>query len=755
MLIGGAGLALAYLNDPEQTGSKFVPNPFGEEPGARLYRTGDVARQERNGTIEFLGRLDQQVKVRGYRVELGEIEAALAARDDVRESAVVALRDLAGWTRLVAHVVPKENAELTIRHLRTYLAQKLPDYMIPSVIRIVERLPLTASGKVDRRALSGSDGPTPIPEELLFEPRSEIEEVIAGIWAQALELDSIAVGDSFFELGGHSLLATRVMSQLRQCFNVEVPLRTIFDYPTVRTLAAEVQKCIRSGRGLELPPIERAPRDRPLPLSFSQQRLWFLQQLDPESPAYNVPIALRLTGFLNLNSMEQTLSEITRRHEILRTRIVTADLVTEQVIDPQELKRLRIVDLSELGGEARAVETRCLSKEEARRPFKLSQAESMRVCLFRLAEQEQVIAVNMHHIVSDDRSIENLVREVGSLYQRFSAGQPSSLPELEIQHADYAVWQRRYMAGDVLERHLRYWQDRLQQAPRDTGLPIERIEASHRSRIRGRAAIRLEKSTVLEMRKVGNRCGCTSFMVLLASFNGLLFRYTGRTDIVIGTAIENRTMPETEALIGCFVNTLVLRTEFSSTSTFEELLGRVRQVALGAYAHQDLPFETLVRELAPSRSLGENPLFQIMFLFRKTGVRPLELPGLSLESSETDNDRVKFSLILNLQETTEGIEGWVGYDTGQFDAPGVNRLTKHFQTILKAAVSNCEHAVASLSLMTTTERHQLLIEWNDSCDGLLKGASISRMFEAQVDRTPGAIALVSKGLELTYRDLNQ
>ncbi|HVG43628.1 MAG TPA: amino acid adenylation domain-containing protein, partial [Longimicrobium sp.] len=595
LYVGGAGVARGYLGRPELTAERFVPDSFGAGPGARLYRTGDLGRWLADGTVEFLGRVDTQVKVRGYRIEPGEIEARLLEQEGVSEAVVVAHQDEAGNRRLVAYVVGDVEAGVLREHLRG----ELPEYMVPAAFVALERLPLTQSGKLDRRALPAPELAS--AEEGYVAPRTPVEEVLAEIWAEMLRLERVGVTESFFELGGHSLLATRVVSRVRQVFGVELPLRALFEGPTVAELAGRVEEMRRAGLPV-LPPVVPVDRDRLLPLSFAQERLWFLDRLEPGSASYNIPAALRLAGALDAAALERALGEVVRRHEALRTTFTEVDGSPVQVIAPFGGFALPVEDLSGLGEVDREAAVRRRAGEEARRGFDLSAGLLFRVALLRLGEEDHVLLLSIHHIVSDEWSMGVLFRELWALYTAYREGRESPLPEPPVQYADYAVWQREQLAGEVLDRQLSYWRELLAGAPELLELPTDHPRPAVQTNRGAAVPVGFSLELLERLQALGRSEGATLYMTLLGAFQVLLGKYAGSEDVVVGSPIAGRTRGEVEGLIGFFVNTLVLRTDLSGDPSFREVLRQVREATLGAYAHQELPFEKLVAELQPERS---------------------------------------------------------------------------------------------------------------------------------------------------------
>ncbi len=750
--LGGAQVTRGYLGQPEQTAAVYLPDPYSEVGGGRMYRSGDVGRYLPDGRVEFLGRRDEQVKVRGYRVELGEIEAVLKQHAEVAESVVVVREGVSGERELVGYVVGKVGAEVRSSELMKFLRERLPEYMVPGGLVVLERLPLTANGKVDRQALPEPEGRAGSREYVA--PRTQVEEIVAGIWAEVLGIERVGVNDNFFELGGHSLMATQLISRLREACKVELPLRSLFDAPTVAGTAASLEAMMKAGMGVQAPPIERCSRDGELPLSFAQQRLWFLDQWEPASPFYNIFAPVRLKGQLNVPALEQTLTEIRRRHEVLRTTFPALEGRPLQVIAPAQPISLPVEDLSLLPQQQREIAARQIAAEEASRPFDLANGPLVRARLLKLDADEHVALLTMHHIVSDGWSTGILIREIAALYEAFSAGRPSPLPELPIQYADFAVWQRKWLQGEVLEAQLAYWRRKLGGTLPVLELPTDRPRPAVQSFRGAHQAVELGAASSEAVKTLSQREGVTLFMTLLAAFKALLYRYSGQDDIIIGSPIANRNRVEIEALVGFFVNTLVLRTDLSGNPRFRELIDRVREVALEASAHQDLPFEKLVDELQPERDLSRTPLFQVVFVMQSTPGQTLELPGLTLTPLEVEGETTKFDLILAIRETASGLIGQVSYNTDLFDDSTISRMLGHYRTLLAAAVARPELRLSDLPLLTEAERHQLLT-WNAGQAVYSVEACLHQLFEAQVERTPNNIAVVCEGECLTYAQLNE
>jgi amino acid adenylation domain-containing protein len=712
LYIGGDGLARGYLNRPGLTAERFVPDSFGPVPGSRLYRTGDLVRFLPDGELEFLGRVDHQVKVRGYRVELGEIEAVISQHAAVRECVVVAREDEPGDKRLVAYVVAESGRGLDVAELRAHVRGQLPDYMVPASFVVLEELPLSPSGKVDRAALPAPEATSTESRRDYVGPRTPVEEVLCGVWGEVLGVEQVGVEEDFFELGGHSLLATQVISRVREGFKVEIALRELFKQPTVRGLAASIEAAMREGHEVNSPPVLPTGRENPLPLSFAQQRLWFVDQLMPDSPFYNIPAAIRLNGLLDIDAFKRSIEELVRRHETLRTTFSERDGLPVQIISDPSSLALRVTDLSHLPHDEREAEARRLTDAEAAESFDLRRGPLLRVKLLRLSEDEHILLLTMHHIVSDGWSMGVLVREMAAIYEAYVAGKEPALEELPIQYADFAVWQRQWLQGEVLERQLSYWREHLTGAPPVLELPTDRPRPSVQTYAGATTGFAVEAEVLEKLKALSRREGATLFMTLLAAFNVLLSRYSGQKDVVVGTNIANRNRAETEGLIGFFINNLVLRTDLSGDPDFRELLGRVREVCLGAYIHQDIPFDKLVEELQPERTLRHNPLFQVMFVLQNAPRSDLRAPGVSFSPFGATRKVSRFDLLLNVFETPQGLYGSLEYNTDLFNASTVERMLEQFRTLLGAVADDPEKEVESLSLMREEASRHLLHEFN-------------------------------------------
>jgi amino acid adenylation domain-containing protein/non-ribosomal peptide synthase protein (TIGR01720 family) len=759
-------LARGYMGNEALTRTRFLPNPFTNLAYDRIYRTGDLGRFLPDGNVEFYGRRDQQVKIRGFRVELEEVEGVLAQHPGV-VAAAVSVWEVGGDRRLVAYVVTTNDERRTtndaecdpslvlgpssfVTKLRAYLAARLPDYMVPAAFVALDALPLMPSGKLDRRALPPPEPTRLVPDDSFVAPRTTTEVTLAQIWADVLELDEVGVYDEFFALGGHSLLATQVVARVRDAFAVELPLRALFEASTVAGLAEQIERDQGTARAPRTPSLRPVPRDGDLPLSLPQQRLWFLDQLQPGSPVYNIPAAVHIAGSLDVVVLQRSLNAIIHRHETLRTTFAAVDGQPIQIIAASFRQTLTVIDLELLPARQRAVEVRCRMLDETQKPFDLTIDPLLRATLLRLDQREHILLVTMHHIVSDGWSMGVLIREITEYYAAYTTDQPALLPELPIQYADYFLWQRQWLQGTVLEIQLTYWKEQLNgvqalQLPTDYSRPtISSFQGASRTHM-------LPLPLYKQLMALSEREEVTLFMLLLAAWQVVLARYSDQDDIAVGSPTAGRTHVETEHLIGFFINTLVLRTNLSGNPHFRNILAQVREVCLGAYAHQDVPFEQVVEALQPARDLGRHPLFQVMFVLQNAPLEPLALPGIRLSTLLLESTTAKFDLTLSLTERPQGPMCKLEYRSDLFEAPTIIRMLRHFQTLLEAIVAHPAARLASLPLLTTAERQQLLVEWNattveigDQGPGVrsrIADTCLHTLFEGQVARTPDAIAV--------------
>ncbi|MBV6623046.1 MAG: amino acid adenylation domain-containing protein [Rivularia sp. (in: Bacteria)] len=749
LYIGGAGLSRGYLNRANLTNKKFIDSKFDDNLNSKLYKTGDLVRYLADGNIEYLGRIDNQVKVRGFRIELGEIETSIKQHSTVQEAVVVAREDILGNQQLVAYVVTTSSADTSqfIVELRQYLHSKLPQFMIPSAFMLLDKLPLTLNGKVDRKSLPSPDLSQLEKQTNCAKPRTSIEERLVKIWSQILNIETIGIYDNFFNLGGHSLLATQVMSRIRDELNVNIPLRCLFESPNIAGLAENIDSN-STNIPMSYPAIEVVSRDEKLPLSFAQQRLWFLNQLIPNSPLYNIFTAVKLTGSLNIAALEQSLNSIVQRHEILRTSFVTVEDKPIQHITDNLTLDLPIIDLQTTTLTAQPDLVEEIAASEKLQPFDLNNPPLLRVKLLKLSPTEYILILIMHHIITDAWSMGVLVKEITALYKAFSTGDINPLPPLPIQYADFAVWQKQCLQGQILEHHLTYWKRQLLGGNLPVlKLPIQRSQPNNPTFKGASYNFELSEDLSQQILEFSRQENVTLFMTLLAGLQTLLYRYTKQDDIVVGTDIANRTQSNTELLIGFFINLLVLRTDMRGNPSFRELLQRVREVTLEAYAHQDLPFEKLVEEFKTERNLQQIPLFQVLFVLQNTPNPEIEIADLKLQSIEIEDGQSKFDLALFATETEEKILlGWK-YKTDLFNQIDIAKLSTHFQTLLKSIINQPDTKINFLDMLTPEEKQQEISE---------KTKRQSRNFQKFKKIKPKAVSVAPEKLVKTdYFQLEQ
>ncbi|CAH3904235.1 Tyrocidine synthase 3 [Serratia marcescens] len=743
LYIGGVQVARGYLNRPELTAERFLSDPFA--PGGRMYRTGDVARYLANGDIEYLGRNDQQVKIRGFRIECGEIEAVLATHPAVRE-AVVDARAVGDDKRLVAWVVPAADvAEETLAGaLRQHVSAALPDYMVPSAWVVVAALPLSPNGKLDRRALPEPQG---AQSQAAYEaPQGEHETLLAGIWRELLNVEQVGRHDNFFELGGHSLLAVRLTNRLQQV-EWQLPLQTLFANPTLLALAQQLRRTDEA-----LPPIEAMPRGAALPLSFAQQRLWFLTQLEGLSETYHIPLALNLRGELDLPAWRQSLDALYVRHEALRSRFVTVEGQPQAHILPADALPLTVHDLR--GQQDAQSQARQLAQRLTEAPFDLTQGPLVRAALIRLADEEHLFLLICHHIISDGWSTGILLRELGALYGAFRRSDADPLPPLTLQYPDYAAWQRRYLTPERLAAQAQYWRETLSDAPALLTLPTDRPRPTVQSFNGGEVPIAIDAELTQALRQFSRQHGGTLFMTVLAAWSLVLARMAGQQELVIGTPEANRGRLETESLVGFFVSTLALRIDLRDDPDLPTLIARIRHTVLAAQENRDLPFEQVVELVNPPRHLGYTPLFQVMLAWQDGSVRDISLPGLQAESAELGYQIAKYDLTLDLAERDEQISGTLNFATALFDRATAERYGVYLVQVLRAMATNATQPASHLDLLPAAERELLLYGWNRTAEVYPAQSSAHVLFEQWAQRTPDAVAVVNDRDSLSYAQLN-
>ncbi|MDQ1351123.1 MAG: hypothetical protein QG657_1425, partial [Acidobacteriota bacterium] len=758
LCIAGPGLSDGYLNRPELTAEKFIKNsPYRTYV---YYKTGDLARWLPDGNIDFLGRIDHQVKVRGFRIELGEIENSLARRPDIKEAVVIALQYENGVNYLCAYFVTPGGEHLTVSELREYLSKSLPDYMIPAYFIHLERIPLTGTGKVDRRAL-------PVPDESFIDtgveyvaPGTETEKKLASIWQQLLRLEKIGINSDFFQLGGDSILVNQCIGRIREELHVEIPLRKFFEQPFIKAIAEVIAKQDRQVSSIKL--LERVGE---IPLSFAQERLWFLQELDADNVAYFVPRVIRMRGKLEVSLIERTFTEIIRRHEILRTIFPSIDGQPVQRIQPPFQFKIPVLDWSMLAAEEQEKEISHFLSKEGQRPFDFEKGPMLRVTILKLKDEEHLFVLTEHHLVHDGWTQGVLLREFISIFSAYAERKAHHLPELPIQYADFTLWQRDHLKGIVLERHLEYWKEKLAGLPPVLELPADRPRPPVISGKGELEVVRLSGAYTVCLKELSQKNGVTLFMTMLAVFKILLYRYTGVADFCVGTGVANRRYREMEGMLGMVINTLPLRTHLTGEITFKECLKQVKETCLEAYQHEDTPFGKIVEVMRPERNLSYTPIFQVLFGFMDTPGGELRLPGLELELLPTHNRSAKFDINIVVvpppeeNEIDEMLVEWE-YNTDIFDTPTIHRMIAHYNRLLEEGVNHPETNLPFMSMLSEAELKQVLFEFNDTETDYPCDKTIHLLFEEQAAKTPDQVGLVGDvgwggQIAITYHQLDE
>jgi len=749
LYISGTGVARGYHRRPALTAGRFVPDPFAQTSGSRMYRSGDLVRWQDDGQLVFLGRIDDQVKIRGYRIETGEIESILGGVDGIETCAVIARTNKAGDAYLAAYYVSatdkKEDA------LRAELKNVLPDYMLPAAFVKMDAIPLTANGKVDRRAL-------PVPQiegnaKTFVAPRNAAEELLATIWREILGVDRVGIHDNFFELGGHSLTATRLISRIRQSFEVELPLKDVFEASTIAQLAEIVERLRSSGKST-LPPIEPISREGDIPVSLPQQRLWFIDQFSPGNFAYNIPFAVKIDGKLDKEILEESFNRVIQRHEILRTRFVNRQGEPFQEIEDSLDFSLTVNDLSEEETAKRDDLVKNILREDARRTFSLDQLPLFKVQLIRLDKNIHILSAVMHHIISDGWSMNVLVHELMAQYSALKKEETNQLPALPIQYADYAAWQRNRLQGEVLEQQLSYWKDHIGLNP-----PVLELQGDYRrpavQTFNGRNVdFELDATVTNAINAYCRKEGVTLFMLLLAAWQSLLRRYSGQEQVLVGSPVSGRQHGQTEELIGFFVNTILLKADFSEKPVFKQLLRQVRENVLNAYAHQDIPFEQLVDLLQPERDMAHPPLFQAAFILQNRPQTLAETAGLAFSPVEPDSAVAKVDISLYCAESDDRILARLEYNADIFKTETIERMRDHLLYFLRSALQKPDLPLARINMLPDDERRLLLQDWNDTERAFETGQTVPGRFEEWVEKQPQHPALSFNGVDRSYAEVN-
>jgi len=750
LYVGGDGVALGYLKRPELTAERFLLDPFDARSDARMYRTGDLARYLPDGNLVFMGRVDDQVKIRGYRIEPGEIEARLAEHPAVREVAVLVRQDPTGDKRLVAYVVVGADAPADLAAaLRAHLAPRLPDYMIPAAYIGMDVFPLTPNGKIDRKAL-------PVPDDGAFArqgyeaPHGDVETILAGIWQELLGIERVGRHDHFFELGGHSLLAVRLLSRIAQAFGVTLPLSALFTTPQIDRLALAIDAARTNNDTKVLPPIVPIPHEGPLPLSFSQRRLWFLAQFERINPTYNIPLRFRLRGTLDVAALSRALSLLFLRHASLRTVFSMRDGLPEAyLLTPDALPVLRAEDMR---GDTSSLEAVLIA--EATASFDLATNPLIRARTLRVAQDEYLLLLTLHHIVADEWSIGLLTQELGTLYRSCRDGVDDTLAPLDIQYPDFAAWQQRWLTAAALDRQATYWREQLTGAPPLLSLPLDRPRPPEQSYAGDVVPVALDAALSEDIRRLGRAHGASPFMTVLAAWSVVLSRISGQSEVVIGVPTANRSQHALEPLIGFFLNTLALRIELRDEPDVAGLLSRVARTTLDAQANQDLQIEQVVEIVNPPRRLDHAPLFQVILAWRTHEAQELSLADLSVETLPLVTHSVNFDLELSLGERDGAIVGGLAYATALFDRATIERHMGYLEATLRAMVADAGKPVSRIAILSQAERNLLLETRNDTYVQWPRELRIHAAFEQHAAHSPSTIAVVAGSDSLTYEALN-
>ncbi|MGD9488073.1 MAG: amino acid adenylation domain-containing protein [Calditrichaceae bacterium] len=760
IFLGGPGIARGYHNRADLTAEKFLPDPFHGNHGGRLYRTGDLGRFLSDGNIEFMGRVDFQVKLRGFRVELEEIESALKRIESVNDATVIIREDMEGDKRITAYIIPEKATDFLVSEIREKLKNWLAEFMIPSVFVRLDKFPLNSSGKIDRKALPAPEKSDFIESGSFVAPANQNEEILAGIFADILGLEKVGRTNSFFELGGHSLMATQAVSRIRDAFKTDIPLRILFEHPVISDLAEALSEISVKNSSSAAPPLAPTERKAGIPLSFAQQRLWFLDQLEPGNIFYNIPSALVLKGRLDLNALEKSVQTIISRHESLRTVFKTIDGKPEQIILQDSKFRLKAVDLSSIDEPVKSQQAKDLATKEAKKSFDLTSGPLFRVLIIKLSEQSHLSVFALHHIIADGWSVKLLIDEIAVCYDAYTSGHEPLLSDLPVQYADFAQWQQGWLKDDVLEQQIAYWKEKLGGSPPLLELPTDRPRPAVQTFNGATETIEISEDLTGKLIKLSRRENCTLFMTLLAAFQTLLHRYSRQKTILVGSPIANRTHPEIERLIGFFVNTLVFRADFDDDPDFIELMKQIRETALKAYSYQDLPFEKLVEELHPTRDMSHSPLFQVAFVLQNLPVSSIELSDLVITPYETETITSKYDMTLTMIEGEAGLLGIMEYNTDLFNSETVKNMLDHFKTLLTSVALDPSYPVGSLQLLTTKDTQQITNQWNQTKSEFPAEICVHEWFELNAKKQPDAPAVIfransdSGSEQLTYSELN-
>ena len=772
--IGGIQVAQGYRNRPEKTAEVFIDNPYSDEADAKLYKTGDSVRYRPDGNLDFIGRVDFQVKIRGFRVEPGGIATVLNQHTAVQEALILPVSGGPAGKRLIAYAVLEDREAATMADLHEYLQGRLPDYMVPSGYVILDEFPKTQNGKINRRAL-----PEPSDDEMrgagteFVAPETETQIKLAEIWTQILGVNQVGLNDNIFELGGHSLLFARIIAYIQETFDIKLSLGAIFNAPTVAKLAAQIDTIQGKTEtaAIQAPTIEidRAAYGVPItiqegdeaawetvgyPLSHAQMRLWFVDQLEADRAHFNIPSAFRMKGDLDIAILEKSLNDLVARHESLRTIFRANEGNPLQIVRDAVTMAFPLTDLSAKPEAEREEEMLRLVVAESERPFDLRVGPLIRTSLIKMADDEHVLLVNMHHIISDGWSIDVYLGELATIYKAYLAGETPQLEPLPVQYIEFAQWHNEFVEGDKLEQQLTYWEEKLAGAMPVLELPTDHPRPAVAQNEGDLVFFELDPKLTEPLRQLSNQSEASLFMTLMAAYNILLARYTAQEDIIVGTPTANRHVVELEALIGFFVNMVVFRSDLSGNPTFRSLLTQMRRTALDAYANEDVPFEDLVGRLHPNRDLSYNPVYQVDMSFQQSGQLGFDFPGLDVQLVPHHNGTSKIDLSAEIWETDGQLKGYFEFDTALFDRATIERMVGHFETLLHGIVANPESPIELLPILDAAERELVVETWNDTAVSLPENPLMHHVFEQQVAATPDAIALIAGEQKLTYAQLN-
>ncbi len=749
LYLGGAGLARGYLNRPEATAKAFIPHPYRENE--RLYRTGDIARWTEEGEIEYIGRNDGQIKIRGHRIEIGEIESVLTSQPGVSACAVVSHKNSNDDLRLVAYLVLDSGTSSDT--VRDAIRDRLPEYMAPSEFIEMDSLPFTVNGKVDRNALLEPKDKLQTSREYIA-PRNPTDEILAGFWSEILECNRIGIADNFFDLGGHSLLAARLLSRIRRTFQIDLPLDVLFEAQTIEALSAKITGVLKEDLSTKLPPITRVKPTESILASSAQQRLWFHQQMKPDSPAYHLPAAFKITGALDISAFEHSIQKIGVRHNALRTNLYSENGQLYQRVNNDRIIELKIENLQKLNKAEKQSRLEAYIAEQSRRPFDLMHDSLMRCMLLQTDTEEFYFLITLHHIVADGWSIDIFTRELYELYKQHTSESKADLPILPIQYADFSSWENSWIESEAVEKHLAYWVDQLE-GVQTLELPTVQPRPAQQNYNGRRYSFSIESEQSDKLKEFSRKQDCTLFMAMLSAFEVLLHRYAGQEDFAIGSPSANRNRHETENLIGFFVNTLVLRSDLQGNPELSELIRRVRKTVLDAHAHQDAPFERIVNALHVQRDPSRSPLFQVMFAMQQDAQQDISLPGLQIENLDVDNKTSKFDLTLFITESPQGLSASFEYNTDLFTEEFISRLSVHYRSVLSQLLVGGDLRVGDVELLSGAERQLVLKDWNATSVTYAESTALHSKFEQCVAQHPSRCALAWENGSFSYEELNR